>query len=212
MNLAHISSDWGLVPCNSTEDELIKDQQYQIVIVLSFKFSTIVQILGGMKMAGLAKAICLAVGVSGVATFTAATLSKLIVPAAQAAEQSATLSDKELDLIFGRDRPAKIGPHPLVYMTQDEARQVKGKNPMAIAVIRGGIGAAIGAGGAYMNGGDGRSMAIGAVAGFAGGFWGSFGSAAAGGGYAGAFAGGLAGGYGSLGSIGGCNSCHQTKR
>ncbi|MDR6189623.1 hypothetical protein QE372_001891 [Agrobacterium pusense] len=123
-----------------------------------------------------------------------------------------TLSNTDLDIMFGKSRPTTLGPHPLVYMTESEAKQVKGKNPMAIAVIRGGIGAAVGAGASYMNGGDGRAMAVGAVAGFAGGFWGSFGSAAAGGGYAGAFAGGISGGYGSLGTIGGCNSCHQVKR
>lgn len=133
-----------------------------------------------------------------VAAISASFLSSLIVGMtitsnraySKTTRVSGSLSDADLDIMFGRNRPKRLGPHPLVYMSEDEAKQIKGTNPMAIAVIRGGFGAAVGAGASYLNGGDGRGIAVGAVAGFAGGFFGSFGSAAAGGGYTGAVAGG----------------------
>lgn len=125
------------------------------------------------------------------------------------------LSASELDMMFGKDRPKKIGPHPVIYLTAEEAKQIKGKNPVAIGVIGGAIGGGI-AGGmqAYDNGTSiGYGVAIGAVSGGVagafvplGGGWGSV---------AGTTLGGAAGGATGLfmgGSAGVCYQCHEAKK
>ncbi len=127
------------------------------------------------------------------------------------------LSATELDLIFGKDRPAKVGPHPIIYMTADEAKQIKGKNPVAIGFAIGAIGGGIvGGATAYDNGTSiGYGIAIGAISGGVGGAMIPLG----GGGAAGAiFSGSLGGAAGGLtglalgGSSGMCLGCHQLKK
>ncbi|MFD1199989.1 hypothetical protein ACFQ3K_16995 [Brucella gallinifaecis] len=83
-------------------------------------------------------------------------------------EIKVSLSDAELDIMFGKDRPKQIGPHKIVYLTKDEAKQIRGAaNPVVIGAGIGAIGGGI-AGGmqAYDNG---SSIPYGIVSGAASG-------------------------------------------
>ncbi|WP_273794872.1 hypothetical protein [Brucella intermedia] len=130
-------------------------------------------------------------------------------------EIKVSLSDAELDIMFGKNRPKQIGPHKIVYLTNDEAKQIKGANPVAIGAGIGAIGGGIVGGMQAYN--DGTSIpygvATGAASGALGGaMWPGGGGVISQGvrGTLGAVAGGSAN-LAMNGQGGVCRQCHEAK-
>jgi len=145
-----------------------------------------------------------AVTVSLTTTIIAAVVMTPTTARSTNSEIKVSLSNEELDIMFGKDRPKQIGPHKIVYLTNDEAKQVKGQaGPLTGPIIQGIIWGAAGAGGAYISGQDARGIAVGALSGASGGFLGGFAGTVGG-----PTVGALAGAYGAFGTTAGCYNCH----
>jgi len=130
-------------------------------------------------------------------------------------EIKVSLSNEELDIMFGKDRPKQIGPHKIVYLTNDEAKQIKGANPVAIGAGIGAIGGGVVGGMQAYN--DGTSIAYGVATGAASGALGGAMWPGGGGmisqgvrGTLGAVAGGSAN-LAMNGQGGMCRQCHEDK-
>lgn len=144
-------------------------------------------------------------------TFTAGTVLTPKSADARNASIKSGLSDTELDLIFGKNRPSKIGPHDIYYLSEAEAKEVKGKlAPLVIAVVGGVAGAGAGAASAWVQGGSWSDIGYGAGAGAIGGFFGGAIGVAVGG-ATGGFVGSVAGGFYEGAASAACAGCHESK-